>query len=308
MLTNLVEWLLIGDPAIRWQVMQDLLSLSPELVYDERKKVGTTGWGLELLSHQGNDGQWGKGIYNPKWTSTTYTLLLLRQLGLLPGNSQALLGCEQFYFCGFEADGGINLFKNINYSEICINGMILCLLSYFQHPDERIHRIADFLLHEQMPDGGWNCQKNKGATHSSFNTTISVLEGFLEYRQSFPDISEKIDLATSRAHEFLLQHHLYQSHRSGRPAKPEMTRMYFPPRWHFDFIRGLDYFQSFQAYRDPRMQAAIDLLLKKQTDTGQWTLNKIWAGQTYFQMEQTGSPSRWNTLRALRVLKWWNAN
>jgi squalene cyclase len=145
------------------------------------------GWGSELLLRQNADGNWGKGIYNPKWTSTTYTLLLLKHLGLSSANQQALRGCDNFFFRGLEKDGGLNLFKNLHYSETCINGMILSLLSYFRHPDPRIHSIAEFLLRQQMPDGGWNCDRIKGATHASFHTTISTLEGFAEYQRAFPE-------------------------------------------------------------------------------------------------------------------------
>jgi hypothetical protein len=300
-----MDWLLEGDPSIRWQVLADLLAAPSDQFTREREKVATAGWGAELLTRQGPDGHWGGGIYTPKWTSTTYTLLLLRQLGLPPGHVQALRGCDQFYFRGLEKDGGINFFKSLSYSETCINGMLLTLLSYFRHPDPRIHKLAEYLLREQMPDGGWNCRYRLGATHASFNTTISVLEGFYEYQRAYPRAHVDAGSAVAAAHEFLLSHHLYQSHRTGKPAQPDMTRMYFPPRWHYDFLRGLDYFQSLHATWDERFQPAIKLLLDKRTEDGRWLLNKPWGGRVHFQLEETGQPSRWNTLRALRVLKWW---
>jgi hypothetical protein len=303
--TSCINWLFAGDPSIRWQVMRDLLDESPEIVNLERAKVASTGWGTELLARQNPDGNWGNGVYNPKWTSTTYILLLLRQLGLPSGHPQALRGCENFFFRGIEKDGGINLFKSMQFSETCINGMILTLLCYFDYPDPRVHSIVEFLIHDQMPDGGWNCRRLTGATHSSFHTTISVLEGLREYCLAFPQKQESIQLVLDDAHEFLLTHHLYQSHRTGKPADPAMTLMHFPPRWHYDFLRGLDYFQSIDSYRDARFNAAIDLLLEKRAGDGRWILNKPWSGKIFFSIEETGEPSRWNTLRALRVLKWW---
>jgi hypothetical protein len=304
--TNAISWLLEGDPSIRWQVMRDLLDESYPTYEHEREKVATQGWGAQLLAHQGTDGNWGGGIYSPKWKSTTYTLLQLRQLGLPPDNEQALCGCERFFFRGLEVDGGINLFKSFRHSETCVNGMLLALLSYFRYPDKRIHSVAEYLLREQMPDGGWNCQwvKGKGATHASFHTTISVLEGLTEYGSAYPQASATLSPALDAAHEFLLQHHLYKSHHTGQPVDPVMTRMYFPPRWHYDFLRALDYFQSVQAPIDERMQDALNLLKNKQGTDGRWVLNTPWAGVVYFHMEETGKPSRWNTLRALRVLKW----
>ena len=226
-------------------------------------------------------------------------------MGLPPGNPQALRGCEHFFTRDLETDGGINLVKSMRTSETCINGMLLALLSYFGCPDHRIHSVAKFLLHDQMPDGGWNCRRLRGATHASFNTTILVLEGLQEYCRAYPAERTTYHPIVHQAHEFLLEHHLYLSHRTGQPAKAEFMRMTFPPRWHFDFLRGLDYFQSIRAPRDARMQEAITLLLSKQNASGSWNLNQPWAGRVYFTMETPGHPSRWNTLRALRVLKWW---
>ena len=303
--TSPINWLLAGDPSIRWQVMRDLLAESSTTVAKEQARVALTGWGAELLANQNPDGNWGNGVYNPKWTSTTYSLLLLRQLGLPSRHPQALRGCEQFFFRGLEKDGGINLFKSMNRSETCINGMILTLTCYFGYPDPRIHSIAEFLIRDQMPDGGWNCERLSGATHASFHTTISVLEGLSEYCLAYPQKWEMIQPAVESAHEFLLRHHIYQSHRTGKPADPAMTHMFFPPRWHYDFLRALDYFQWINAPRDDRMNPAIKLLLNKRTKDGRWVLNKPWSGKVFFPIEETGEPSRWNTLRALRVLKWW---
>jgi hypothetical protein len=300
-----LDWLLAGDPAIRWQVQRDLLD-EPITVYGaDRQRVATEGWGAQLLARQDPDGKWAGGVYSPKWISTTYTLLLLRQMGLPFENPQARRACEHFWSRGLYQDGGINLFRSIDYSETCVNGMLLALLCYFRHPDERIHSVADYLLGQQMEDGGWNCERIKGATHGSFHTTISVLEGLAEYRHAFPQRAIRIRPAERRAQEFLLLHRLYFSHRSGKVADPAMTRMYFPPRWRYDFIRALNYFQSSQARPDERMSDAIELLMKKQTLDGRWLAYRPWAGRTFFELEATGQPSRWNTLRALRVLKWW---
>lgn len=190
------------------------------------------GWGADLLSRQDANGHWGGGIYSPKCISTTYTLLSLRRLGLPHKHPQAQKGCQKFFFRGLEKDGGLNIFKGADYSgETCVNGMILSLLSCFRYPDQRIHSIVEFLLNEQMPDGGWNCERVNGTTHSSFHTTISVLEGLNEYASFYPAPASIMD-AAQRAREFLLEHNLYKSHRTGKTVHPAMTRMHFPPRWH----------------------------------------------------------------------------
>jgi hypothetical protein len=167
--------------------------------------------------------------------------------------------------------------------------------------------VARFLLHEQMPDGGWNCEWRNGATHASFNTTIIVLEGLADYIALPGRKPRDFDRAVRRGREFLLNHHIYRSHRTGRTVDPEYRRMHFPPRWHYDIIRALDYFQSVRARRDPRMADAIELLQSRRMPGGMWPLNRPWPGRIHFQMEKPGKPSRWNTLRALRILKWWNA-
>jgi hypothetical protein len=303
-------WLMQGDPAVRWQVLRDLLD-SPEQQYEkERYKVTQAGWGADLLSRQDPGGTWGGGLYSPKWTSTTYSLLTLRHFGLPPGHIQAARACKLLLAKGIHHDGGINLFKSIDYSETCVNGMLLALFSYFRFPDQRVHSLPDFLLREQMADGGWNCERIHGATHSSFHTTISVLEGLHEYQANLAPsgTSTSLNDHIARAHEFLLMHRLFRSHRTGEIFDPTMTRMNFPPRWHYDFMRGLEYFQTVNAPRDKRMREAIDLLLKKRRADGRWPAYRPWAGRMFFPLEPARQPSRWNTLRALRILRWWESN
>ncbi len=229
-------------------------------------------------------------------------------MGLPHENVAAQRACANFFFRGLEKDGGINLFKSIDYSETCVNGMLLSLLSYFHSPDERVHSVARHLLGEQMADGGWNCRRLRGATHASFNTTISVLEGLREYALAFPGKSDSVSAAMERGLEFLLNHHLYRSHRTGRIVDSEMTRLHFPPRWHYDILRGLDFFGSVNAARDERLNDPVDLLVSRQMPNGRWLLNKPWTGRVHFDLEAAGRSSRWNTLRALRVLKWWRGS
>lgn len=248
---------------------------------------------------------WGGGIYSPKWTSTTYTMLLLRRLGLEPEHPQALKACELLLDKGFYRDGGINYFASYEHSETCVTGMVLSLLSYFRFPDERVQAITDHLLRQQMADGGWNCRSYRGDTHSSFHTTISVLEGLREYEKADAPEAGEVREAQVRGREFLLAHRLFRSHRTGEVVSAPMTRFSFPPRWHYDVLRALDYFQECGAGRDERLAEAIEIVIKKRKPDGRWLLQNRHSGKTHFEMERVGQPSRWNTLRALRVLKWW---
>lgn len=300
-----IQWLLEGDPSIRWQTLRDVLGSNSDEIERERERIATEGWGASLLARQDPAGTWARGIYSPKWTSTTYTMLLLKQMGLPPKNPQAAKACSILLDRGFYHDGGINFFKSFKHSETCVTGMILSLLAYFQFEDERLHALAEHLLAQQMPDGGWNCQSYHGATHSSFHTTISVLEGLWDYEKFQPQNIEKIQQAQQRGREFLLIHRLFRSHRTGEVARPEFTLFSFPPRWHYDVLRALDYFQACGAAKDDRLTDAIAIVLKRRTKQGNWLLQNRHPGRTFFEMEPVGEPSRWNTLRALRVLKWW---
>ncbi|MHA1521957.1 MAG: hypothetical protein ACTSRK_17410 [Promethearchaeota archaeon] len=301
-----IEWLMEGDPSIRWQTQKDLL-LTPEKKYSlEQRKIPEEGWGKSLLALQDSAGTWAKGLYSPKWTSTTYTLLLLIRLGLPRDNPQARKAVKILLEKGFYSDGGINLFKSLDYSEMCVTGMIFKALCYFRIEDARIHKIYGFIRQEQMDDGGWNCEKPNGATHSSFHTTISVLEGIWEYEQWYPKKETEVHTLVDKAHEFLLLHNLFKSHRTGQIFDKKMARIYFPPRWRYDFLRILDYFQARDCPRDPRMQDAIDLLLEKRKKNGWWNQGGNWGGRTFFDLETVSGPGRMNTLRALRVLLWWD--
>jgi len=302
-----IQWLLKGDPAIRWQTLRDLVGVSKKKVLRERKLVAESGWGARLLKLQEPSGGWGAGIYSPKWTSTTYTMLLLRDLGLPSKHPQALKACTLLLNKGFYEDGGINFGSYHKHSETCITGMVLSIVSYFQIRDDRVHNLVDHLLEQQMKDGGWNCQSYRGATHSSFHTTILALEGLREYERSYPRKATEVQKAQQKAREFLLVHRLFKSHRTGKIVNPAMTRFSFPPRWHYDVIRVLDYFQEVDAEKDKRLEDAIQIVRKRQKKDGRWLLQNRYPGRTFFEMEKVGEPSRWNTLRALRVLKWWES-
>jgi len=313
---RVIQWLLEGDPAIRWQTLRDLVGAAKHTVEQERRKIARDGWGARLLAVQDRDGKWAGrvassdgGLYSPKWISTTYTMLLLRDFGLPPANRQARKACPLLLDGGFQPDGGINYGtwgKWTRQSETCITGMVLSILSYFQCKDRRLDTLAAYLLEQQMPDGGWNCRRSRGATHASVHTTISALEGLRHYelhrRRKVPEVRA----AQRRGREFLLVHRLFRSHRTGGIIKPVFLRFSFPPRWHYDVLRALDYFQAVNAPRDPRLADAIEIVRGNRCEDECWPLQQIYKGKTYFELERLNAPSRWNTLRSLRVLKWWN--
>ncbi|KAA3641520.1 MAG: hypothetical protein DWP92_01045 [Armatimonadetes bacterium] len=303
---TVLQWLTEGDPAIRWQVERDLLRRDPEVWEATRSEIGEIGWGKRLLDEQDVGGTWGLGLYGPKWTSTTYTLLLLRRFGLLPSNPQAVAGCRRLLDDARWIDGGVSLFTGDQLAEKCVNGMVLSLVSYFDADDSRVDSIAEMLLTGRLADGGWNCEDFRGTTHSSFHTTISVLEGLQEWKRRTK--SRDADGAITSGQEFMLRHRMDRSHRTGEVINKAWSTFHFPPRWHYDVLRGLDHLQDAGALADPRAGEAIALVLSKRRKDGRWGKGSQYSGRVYFVLEPNTGPGRWNTLRALRVLNWWSQN
>jgi len=298
-----IEWLLAGDPSVRWQVMRDLLGRPADQVAVECARVATEGWGAQLLGARDPDGCWAGALYSPKWTSTTYTLLLLERLGLEAGDPRALAGCRQLWDGAHWYGGGLNLAKSIREPETCITGMLVLLAAAFGLQDPRVDPTVEWLVGEQLADGGWNCESiRRGSTHGSFHTSITVLEALSAYERGGGSVPVAPAMAAGR--EFFLDHRLYRSHRTGEVVDPAFARFPFPPQWHFDVMRGLEHFRSVGADRDDRLAEAVAEIRRAQRTDGKWPMYRPYPGRYWFALEARGA-SRWSTLRALRVLSWW---
>lgn len=297
-----IRWLLDGDVAIQYQVYRDLLA---EDRPDLQSRIATEGWGQRFLSYRHPEGHWGQRFYQPKWISSHYTLLDLRYLCIAPDHPDIRASIGRILAEQIGTDGGINPSSVLQQSDTCINGMFLTYACYFGAPQPALQSIIDCVLGMQMPDGGFNCRLNRsGAVHSSVHTTISILEGIHEYAcNGYTYRLEELLSMAADSREFLLQHRLYKSDRTGAIINKKFLMLSFPSRWYYDILRALVYFQSAEIAYDDRMQDAIDVLLQKQRKDGTWPVQARHPGQTHFDMEQTGKPSRWNTLRALRVLR-----
>lgn len=302
-----ISWLFDGDPAIRWQVMRDLLGALPAEYESERLKVATEGWGARLLAEQRPDGRWSTNTYTPKWTSTFYTMQLLWYLGMDPSTEAAQKGSRVVLDNGQAADGGLRCGRDRQrqprLGEVCESGMGMAAIAWFLPDEPRLPVLRHNLLTEQFADGGWNCSRK--ASHSSFNTTIVVLEGLSQWERAHgPD--EEVTAARRRGEEFLFAHQMFRSHTSGEVVRKGYLELSFPGRWHYDTLRALDYLAGAGAKRDHRAGEAIEILRSKRRADGLWPLQAPHAGAVYFEMEEVRKPSRWNTLRALRVLRWWD--
>ena len=303
----LIKWLLDGDVSIQYQVHRDLLNSELEQL---RERIANEGWGARFLSFRKQEGHWGQRFYQPKWISTHYTILDLKNLAISPNNQEIRQSISQVIQNLKGPDGGIYPIGSVQKCDVCLNGMFLNYAAYFGQKEDDLQSIVDFLIAERMPDGGFNCFSNtKGAVHSSMHSTISVLEGILEYsRNDYTYRLEELHEAEAESREFLLQHKLFRSDRTGEIIDKKMLMLSYPSRWKYDILRALDHFRLAGAAYDSRMDDAIDVLLKKRRADNKWPVQAKHPGQTHFDMEKTGGPSRWNTLRALRVLRYFGAS
>lgn len=306
---KVLDWLLDSDPAIRWQVLRDLGDAPREVVVAERARVATEGWGARLLALQGADGLWAGGALFPKprersgsgqpWTATAYSLVLLRDFGVDPhceGMRRAIAQVREH--CRWEHAGQPFFSGEV---EPCINGLTVVVGTYFE---QDVSAVVARLVGEQLADGGWNCEAENGSVRSSFHTTIRVLEGLLAHERATGGSAESI-AARRRGEEYLLERKLFRRKSTGTVVDPAWLQFSFPTRWHYDVLRGLEYFREVGDPPDPRMNEAMELLRSKRQPDGTWLLENTHPGAVHFPLDEgDGRPSRWNTLRALRVLRW----
>ena len=303
-----LKWLLDSDPAIRWQVMRDLTGESPSAIAAERSRVATEGWGARLLALQSPAGNWGGPNEDRGLLMTLYTLVVLKDLGLDPASRQArkmIARVEKRL-----------VFKPLNNrpflhgeTEPCINGRILAIGAYFKEPNDALaHRLLD----QQLEDGGWNCEavepsaKRPLSRRSSFHTTICVLEGLLDYERAGRK-SAALTRARRRGENYLLARRMFRSLRTGDVIDPRWLRFSFPAFWHYDVLRGLDYLRNAGIKPGRRVREAIEIVIQRRHQNGRWPLNLLHSEHIPLEMETAvGKASLWNTLRALRVLRWYS--
>jgi len=296
-----LDWLLDSDPAIRWQALRDLTDASPATIAAERARVANEGIGAEVLAHQGSDGAWHRADA-PDWLPTLFTLQLLRATGVDrtdPRVTAAIVRLEAGYRW-HEEFGAKPFFEG--EVEPCINGGALALGAYFGRPTAT---LAGRLVSEQLEDGGWNCEAPK-SVRSSFHTTICVLEGLLEYERALGSLPE-IAAARRRGEEYLLERGLFRRRSTGEVVNPAFLTFAFPPRYEYDVLRALDYFRAANRRPEARMAEAVGIVENRQQADGRWLLDRSHDEALAFPLgESVGDPSRWNTLRALRVLRWYD--
>ena len=297
-----IDWLLDADPSIRWQVMRDLTGAPSSVVASERSRVAEEGWAARLLALQRPDGQWGDGTQTPFWWSNLYTLVYLRDLGVDPANARvrdaiALVRDEVTWGPEF---GDSPFFEG--EVEPCINGRVVALGAYF---GQRSDRLVDRLLGEQLADGGWNCEAERGSVRSSFDTTLCVLEGLLAYEQAFGATAVVTD-ARMRGEQYLLERRLLRRLSTGEIIDAAWTQFAFPPLWHYDVLRALHYLRDAGAHPDARVEEGMAIVHERRQEDGRWLLDVRHRDTLHAEFSgRVGEPNRWITLRARRVLDWY---
>jgi hypothetical protein len=301
-----IDWLLDSDPAIRWQVMRDLTDKPADVIVAERSRIATEGWGAQLLALQAPDGLWGGEAWSHDWTDTFHVLELLRRFGLDPESEQArrAIGLVRenvtWRNAQFETPWADNRFFE-GEVEPCINGNVVSTGAYF---GVDMTPLVDRLLGEQLPDGGWNCEVENGATVSSFGTTINVLEGLLEHERATGG-SARVGEARRRGEEYMLERRLFRRKSTGEVIDPSWLEFSFPTWYFYDILRGLEYLHDAGVKPDELVAEAVGIVEGNRDPDGRWPLQNVHEGEAHFQMEDgEGQPSRWNTLRAMRVLDW----
>jgi hypothetical protein len=298
---GVLDWLLDGDVSVQFQATRDLLHQDARALRD---RIATEGDGASILAARHPDGHWGRGFYQPKWTSSHYTLLELRNLGLDPANADAGDTVRRILREEKRSDGGLDPTVTRRGSDACVNGMALNYACYFRGPEEDLASIVDFLLAGCVADGGFNCRANRVAVrHSSMHTTLSVLEGITGYeRAGHTYRCDELLEARASSVEFLLRHRLFRSEHTGAVIRPEFVRLHHPTRWYYDLLRCLDSLADAGVPYDDRMSDAIDVLLSRRAPDGRWPVNRAYPGETHLPNPLPGTPHRWVTLAALRVL------
>ena len=297
---SVIAWLMDSDPAIRWQVMSDLTDAAPDEVAAERARVAREGWGAQLLAAQDPDGRWSGGTFAPRWVGTFDTLHLLYLFGPEPDSEEVRRAIAPVHEAArWDYDPSFRFWDG--EVEPCINGRTVAIGAYF---GQDVKGIVDRLLTEQMGDGGWNCEQENGSTRGSFDTTLNVLEGLLEYERSTGTNGE-LGAARRRGEEYLLDRRLL--HRLSDGVIPQKRWLYvgFPNAWFYDVVRVLDYMRQARPEPDERMNEALDIVESKRGADGRWRLEHAYHDASLVDFgEAEGQPSRWITLRALRTLRW----
>ena len=207
-----------------------------------------------------------------KWSGAFWRLLSLVDLGVRPGHRGARAAAEETlqWVASPTRLAEIHKRKIDGRVRRCASqdGRALqAAIDVGLAGDPRLDTLAESLVETQWPDGGWNCDRHRACTHSSFNETWGPILGLARYGATD---------AVARGAEFLLQHRVVFSHRTGEPAHPNVMKLHFPAYWHYDLLAGLRTLTTSVGLSDERTRDALDLLEEKRRSDGTWRTEGKW--------------------------------
>jgi hypothetical protein len=299
---NTLDWIRSGDPSLDYLVDRDLFDHKDE---QKHHKIGKIGWCFEYIKNRKSDGSWGNRFYQPKWICSHYTILELRNLEYPPTDKLLQKEINKIGLEELASDGGINPSVTMDVSDTCVTAMYLNYAIYYQAEVKIIERIIDYLLNQRMNDGGYNCNFNqKGAVHSSFHTSICVLEAYQTYISAHHSYRIK-EVIQSKENiiEFLLVHKFYRSSSNNDVIDKKMLMMTYPFRWKYTTLRALNVFVDCDVKYDKRMNEILDIIESKCSKDCKWKIQTGYAGNEYFKMEEAGKPSKIITYMAIKILR-----
>jgi len=300
---SIITWLLDGDISIQYQVHKRLLDADSSVLLSMKERIHQDGYAKRYLELRDEKTfKWGNGIYSPKWISTHYTLLELKNMEINPMITEYQESVQLLLQKMWFNKGQVNKQR---HQDMCVVAMILSMAAYGKLQLPEINEMIDYILLHQFADGGWNCmwESDKHPTHSSLHTTLSVLESFHDLElNGYAYQQDKIKSAILKGDEFILRKELFRSERTHQIIHPSLLNFPYPSRWKYDILRALEYFSETNHPYDVRMGEAISIIKDKMKKDWTWGLGTAHSGLTHFKMEHETS-SRWNTLRALSILK-----
>jgi hypothetical protein len=258
------------EPAVRYRAYVDVLGGDPESAEGQalRREIPAGRTASLLLSERDGQGSLPYHPYN-KWLGAHWVLACLAELGYPPGDAGLKPLLEQSYAWLLSA-------HHLKHAAHMIDGRMRRCASqegyciYYSLAlgiaDERTEELVSRLVKWQWPDGGWNCDKNPAAAHSSFMESLIPMRALALYARQTGDPAAR--QSVERAAEIFLKRELFKRRRDGAVMSPEFIALFYPYYWRYNILAGLKAMAETGYIGDPRCRPALDLLETKRLPDG----------------------------------------
>ena len=317
------EWLLEPDnPSVTYLTLTEILGKPENNSQVKKSKIDIMKKGPvpKILAKQNDEGYWGiaEDFYmRSKYKGTVWSLIILAELGAdgrderIKKTCEFLLKISQDYESGgFSHRGNFNSGGNHNDIIPCLSGnMVWTMIRFGYLNDLRVQKAINWLIkHQRYDDGiaqapeGWPYRYEKcWGTHTCHMGIVKTLKALAEIPPN--KRSKSVNNTIENSVNYLFKHHLYKkSHDLSQVGHQDWIKFGFPRLWQTDALEMLEILINLDYY-DKRMQDAVDLIVNKQNNEGKWNMERTFNGRFQTSIEPKGKPSKWNTLKALKVLK-----